>query len=103
MCHLPEPRHAEGSQIDRRALAGKEPDAVAEQDRNQDDDDLVDQDALDALPGDIGPDDEHVLAPGGVGRNRHRLTDVAIEEGDRFVILVGRRAVRQDELRPYPT
>jgi hypothetical protein len=55
-------------------------DAVAEQDRGEVDDDLVEKALLKTLPGDAGPEQSDAPAFGRILRSRHRRIDRLIDE-----------------------
>jgi hypothetical protein len=79
-----------------------QPDAVAEQDRQDVQVDLVDQSQLEQLTADGGREHLEVLAPGRRQRDPDRLGRIAAEEGN----VIGRRrvlgVVGQHEDRPLP-
>ena len=86
VCQRPRLRHAHLLQGERRAVgAGEEPDAVAPQDGREVDHDLIEQALLEALLGEAGPEEDHVLAGGRLQSCGDSLLDAAGEEPDRGV------------------
>src|SRR3712207_186757 len=78
-------------QLDRRAArAAEERDAVPEQHGCDVHEDLVDQVRLEALPGDVGAEENDVAVLGRALRDRHRLLDRDVEEATRDSLDDGR-------------
>ena len=96
------PRAADRFQVYPREARGREADAVAEQYRQDVDQDLVDEPPLQALAGHVGAEDLQVLAARGAARRGDGVPDVTGEERDPGVRRV-RRPMGEDELGSGPS
>lgn len=85
------------------ARALEEPDAVADEDRGDVDDDLIEKAGLESLPGDVRAENDHVGAPGRLLGERYRPLDRDVDElaGDALDHgRLGGRVVTKNEERP---
>jgi len=78
-------------------------DAIAEQDRGEVDDDLIEKAVLKTLPGDAGAEQPDAPALGRILRSRYRRIDRLVDESARHPVgYVRWRVVRQDEVGAAP-
>src|SRR5215475_7359946 len=81
----------------------KQADAVADEDRSDMHDDLVQKPGLESLPGDIGAQDDYIRTIGGLLGKCHRLLDTHVDELAGHALHdrgLRRRVVAQHEERP---
>jgi hypothetical protein len=70
-------------QVDRPTRTIKEADSLAQKDRHDDHENLVDETSLDALSSNIGAEHQNALAGCGLGGRSNRTPDITADEGNR--------------------